>query len=67
VKDGFVSRPDEWPYSSYSDYVTSYGSGLANPWPVLSGFGNLSTPQGIAQARQAYRLYVAEWRRSGDG
>ena len=66
VKDGFVSRPDEWPYSSYSDYVTSCGSGLANPWPVLSGFGNLSTPQGIAQARQAYRLYVAEWRRSGD-
>ena len=66
VKDGFVERPEEWLYSSYSDYVTSCGSGLANPWPVLSGFGDLSTPRGITQARQAYRLYVAEWRRPDD-
>ena len=66
VKDGFVSRPDEWPYSSYGDYVTGRGSGLANPWPVLSGFGDCSTSAGLSQAREAYRLFVAEWRRPED-
>ncbi len=64
VKDGFVSRPDEWVFSSYADYVTGSGSGLANPRPVLSGFGNLATPQGLKHARQAYRQYVTEWRRA---
>ena len=63
VKDGIVSRPEEWPYSSYSDYVKSSGSGLANPRPVLSGFGNLSTLPGLKLARQAYGQFVTEWRR----
>ncbi len=64
VKDGYVGQPDEWPYSSYGDYVGLNAHGLAEPERILALFGDVTTPRGLAASRRAYRLFMGEWRRS---
>lgn len=58
VKDGFVSWPEEWAYSSYGDYVGCNGPGLAEPERILELFGDVSTPQGLAACRRAYKAFM---------
>ncbi|MBL8095773.1 MAG: transposase [Anaerolineales bacterium] len=66
VKDGYVERPEEWPYSSYGDYVGINAQGLAAPERVLTLFGDVTTTRGLAACRRAYKRFVGDWRRSRD-
>ncbi len=55
VRAGLVGRPEEFPWSSYRQYLTGSGNGLADPRMVLGLLGS----DRQAQCR-AYRRFVEE-------
>jgi len=52
VHAGLVSRPEDWAFSSYRDYIGLRGGTLAQPGEVLARAGS----------REAYRQYVETYR-----
>jgi REP element-mobilizing transposase RayT len=50
VRAGLVERPEDWPYSSYNEYIGLRRGTLPRPAPVLALF----------ESPQAYREFVME-------
>ena len=65
VRAGLASKPEDWEFSSYREYVGLRQGRLPNPGIILDCFG----PDGaaISVRQQGYRQFVADWDAGGDG